>query len=51
VTELQDAEAPYGIWETVLGVCVERGAYSEVRCVFIEALKSELERLSSEKRC
>ncbi|BGP30423.1 hypothetical protein JCM10296v2_002177 [Rhodotorula toruloides] len=29
VTELQDAEAPYGIWETVLGVCVERGAYSE----------------------
>ncbi|KAL7340006.1 hypothetical protein BJY59DRAFT_709123 [Rhodotorula toruloides] len=29
VTELQDADAPYGIWETVLGVCVERGAFSE----------------------
>ncbi|BGO98039.1 Proteophosphoglycan ppg4 [Rhodotorula toruloides] len=29
VTELQGAEAQYGIWETILGVCVERGAYSE----------------------
>ncbi|BGP23126.1 proteophosphoglycan ppg4 [Rhodotorula toruloides] len=29
VSELQDAEASYGVWETVLGVCVERGANSE----------------------